>query len=85
MVVPVTVMGPNKNLKTYAMLDTGSTLTLLDNSLAKEVGIRGDQKPFQFEGISGSDQDVTSEVINIRLGFFTSCYFLFDILWHNIH
>jgi hypothetical protein len=67
MVVPVTVMGPKKNVKTYSMLDTGSTLTLIDNSLAKEVGIRGDQKPLQFEGISGSDQDATSEGINVRL------------------
>jgi hypothetical protein len=67
MVVPVTVMGPKRNVKTFAMLDTGSTLTLLDGSLAREVGIRGDQKPLQFERISGSDQDATSEVISVRI------------------
>jgi hypothetical protein len=67
MVVPVTVMGQKRNVKTFAMLDTGSTMTLLDGSLAEKVGIRGDQKSLQFKGISRSDQDVTSEVINIRL------------------
>jgi hypothetical protein len=41
MVVPVTIIGPKKSVRTHAMLDTGSTMTLLDGSLAEEVGIRG--------------------------------------------
>jgi hypothetical protein len=49
------------------MLDTGSTMTLLDGSLAEEVGIRGDRKPLNFEGISGADQDCSSQVVKLKI------------------
>jgi hypothetical protein len=67
MVVPVTIIGPKKSVKTYAMLDTGSTMTLLDGSLAEEVGIRGDRKPLNFDGISGADQDSSSQVVQLKI------------------
>jgi hypothetical protein len=67
MVVPVTIIGPKKSIRTYAMLDTGSTMTLLDGKLAEEVGIRGDRKPLNFDGISGADQDSSSQVVQLKI------------------
>jgi hypothetical protein len=49
------------------MLDTGSTMTLLDGSLAEEVGIWWDRKPLNFDGISGADQDSSSQVVQLKI------------------
>jgi hypothetical protein len=49
------------------MLDTGSTMTLLNGKLAEEVGSRGDHKPLSFEGISGADQDSSSQVVQLKI------------------
>jgi hypothetical protein len=67
MVVPVKVFGPHKVVETFAMLDTGSTPTLIDSKLVEEVGIRGERKILQFDGISGADPDTESEVIQVKI------------------
>ncbi|XP_058811282.1 uncharacterized protein LOC131676179 [Topomyia yanbarensis] len=44
-VVPVILYGPSKAIRTYAFLDDGSELTLLEQSLADELGLRGPKNP----------------------------------------
>ncbi|XP_055539757.1 uncharacterized protein LOC129726738 [Wyeomyia smithii] len=44
-VVPVILYGSKKSLQTYAFLDDGSSLTLIDASLAKELNIEGKPEP----------------------------------------
>ncbi|XP_055605883.1 uncharacterized protein LOC129754049 [Uranotaenia lowii] len=39
--LPVTVFGPDKKIDTYAFLDDGSSSTLVEGSLAKELGVSG--------------------------------------------
>ncbi|XP_058816672.1 uncharacterized protein LOC131679946 [Topomyia yanbarensis] len=41
-VIPVTLYGPNSSIKTFAFLDEGSSLTLLDKDIAKELGLNGE-------------------------------------------
>jgi hypothetical protein len=65
MVVPVKVFGSHKIVDTFAILDTGSTITLIDNKLAEEVGIRGERKILLFDGISGEHTE--SEVIQVKI------------------
>lgn len=43
-IVPVLLHGPSKTIQTYAFIDEGSELTLMENSLATELGLRGSQK-----------------------------------------
>ena len=48
-IVPVKVRSHNdasKSLETYALLDTGSDISLCDESLAVELGVQGHQKTF---------------------------------------
>ena len=48
-IVPVKVRSHNdasKSLETYALLDTGSDISLCDKSLAEELGVQGHQKTF---------------------------------------
>ena len=40
-VVPVTLHGPAKTARTYAMLDLGSTCSLIQNDIADELGLDG--------------------------------------------
>ena len=40
-VVPVTLHGPAKTARTYAMLDLGSTCSLIQNDIANELGLDG--------------------------------------------
>ncbi|XP_053699346.1 uncharacterized protein LOC128746321 [Sabethes cyaneus] len=44
-VVPVVIHGPKKSIKTYAFLDDGSSLTLVDASLVQELGLKGNPEP----------------------------------------
>ncbi|XP_062702166.1 uncharacterized protein LOC134285450 [Aedes albopictus] len=40
-ILPVTLHGPSKKIKTYAFLDDGSHLTLIEDQLAKDLGVEG--------------------------------------------
>ncbi|XP_058446466.1 uncharacterized protein LOC131427358 [Malaya genurostris] len=44
-IVPVMLHGKNTSIRTYAFLDDGSDLTLLDSDLAKELGLQGERDP----------------------------------------
>ncbi|XP_055542823.1 uncharacterized protein LOC129728410 [Wyeomyia smithii] len=49
-VAPVLLHGPEKILKTYAFLDDGSSLTLMDATLAAELKLNGKLEPLCKEG-----------------------------------
>ncbi|XP_062540921.1 uncharacterized protein LOC134208963 [Armigeres subalbatus] len=42
-IVPVVLYGPAKMVQTYAFIDDGSELTLMEHSLAQELGLQGSQ------------------------------------------
>lgn len=44
-ILPVTLYGPRKVIKTFAFLDDGSQLTLVEEQLAKELGVSGSSVP----------------------------------------
>ncbi|GBP55615.1 hypothetical protein EVAR_35850_1 [Eumeta japonica] len=44
--VPLRVAGPKKEIDTYALLDDGSTVTLIDSDLAQQLGARGRNEPY---------------------------------------
>ncbi|KAF9823156.1 hypothetical protein SFRURICE_016049, partial [Spodoptera frugiperda] len=49
--VPVTLSGPHSSLDTYALLDDGSTVTLLDATVADILGIDGPASSMWIQGI----------------------------------
>ncbi|KAL7745575.1 hypothetical protein ACLKA6_009799 [Drosophila palustris] len=51
--VPIIVHGEKGSKEIVAFLDEGSTSTIMDMSLAREVGIQGDVKPFCFSWTGG--------------------------------
>jgi hypothetical protein len=53
-VIPVTVHGPNGYLNTHAMLDSGSTCSLVLSSVAEKLGLEGSEERIILNGIQGT-------------------------------
>ena len=51
--VPVRLSGPGGKIKTYAILDEGSTVTLVDDEVAKALGARGPVRALRIRGAGG--------------------------------
>ncbi|GBP63767.1 hypothetical protein EVAR_40367_1 [Eumeta japonica] len=52
--------GPKANIDTYALLDEGSTITLIDAAVAEAVGVAGTPEPFHIEGVAGTAVDASA-------------------------
>ncbi|XP_053698911.1 uncharacterized protein LOC128745869 [Sabethes cyaneus] len=44
-IIPVTVHGGGKSICTYAFLDDGSSITLIEDGLVKQLGVDGEEQP----------------------------------------
>ncbi|CAK1597101.1 unnamed protein product [Parnassius mnemosyne] len=67
-VCPITLRGPHgKEIDTYALLDEGSTISLIDDDLARELGAEGPVKPLNIRGISNSQREADSRLVNIGI------------------
>lgn len=53
-VLPVRVSGPSGARETYALLDDGSTCTLIEAAVAEAIGATGAPSPFTIEGVAGA-------------------------------
>lgn len=66
--MPVKISGPYGSLDVVALCDEGSTLTLLDNSIAVTISLTGEEKPLCFKWTGGifrtepNSKIVTAEV-----------------------
>ena len=61
-VVPVTLYGPKGYFNTYAMLDTGSTCSLLLADVARNLGLDGPLKSMLLNGIQKTSELLTRRV-----------------------
>ncbi|XP_047518172.1 uncharacterized protein LOC125058190 isoform X2 [Pieris napi] len=67
-VCPVTVRGRNgKIVKTHALLDEGSTITIIAEKLAHELGVSGPSKPLKIQGVSSQTKDFESQHVKIDI------------------
>ncbi|KAF6202325.1 hypothetical protein GE061_004723 [Apolygus lucorum] len=67
-VVPVKLIGPKKTVETYAFCDNGSTVTMLENGLAEELGLGGNKKPLRVKWTDGSmREDPGSREVNVKI------------------
>ncbi|GFG37463.1 hypothetical protein Cfor_02100, partial [Coptotermes formosanus] len=51
--IPVEIYGPTGSKKVLALLDEGSTVTLLDSSIAAEIGLDGPKEALRLETVGG--------------------------------
>ncbi|KAL0810721.1 hypothetical protein ABMA28_010045 [Loxostege sticticalis] len=67
-IVPVRISGPKGYYDTAALLDDGSTVTLIEADIADRVGASGVTDPLKLEGVAGSKINATgSRRVSITL------------------
>ncbi|KAJ0171072.1 hypothetical protein K1T71_013271 [Dendrolimus kikuchii] len=54
-VAPVAITGPRGSRHTYALLDEGSTVTIIDAQLAEQLGLSGPRDPMKMQGVNGEE------------------------------
>ncbi|XP_073963660.1 uncharacterized protein [Choristoneura fumiferana] len=63
----VRVSGPSGTVDTFALLDDGSTVTLIDEDLARTIGASGPAVPMQMRGIASNTELPNSRRVNITV------------------
>ncbi|XP_052750081.1 uncharacterized protein LOC128200500 [Galleria mellonella] len=53
-ILPIRVTGPTGTCDTYALLDDGSTCTIIETTVAERIGATGPPAPFYMEGVAGA-------------------------------
>ncbi|XP_072930770.1 uncharacterized protein [Epargyreus clarus] len=62
----VKLSGPRGEVNTYALLDEGSTVTLIDEELAKQLTNGGPNRPLNIRGIN-DQRRIDSEAVKVRV------------------
>ncbi|XP_058820084.1 uncharacterized protein LOC131682540 [Topomyia yanbarensis] len=66
--MPVVLHGPKSSIATFALIDDGSSLTLIDQELAKELDVKGSASPLCLRWTGGKTRyERESETINIAI------------------
>lgn len=52
-IVPVDLYGPRGSVRVLALLDEGSTISLLDAEVARRIGVEGEREPITIETVGG--------------------------------
>ncbi|XP_065079912.1 uncharacterized protein LOC135702797 [Ochlerotatus camptorhynchus] len=64
--LPVVLQGKYGSIKTFAFLDDGSALTLLDKDLAKELQLDGEKKPLCLHWTGGAQRrEINSKAVSL--------------------
>lgn len=66
-VVPVTVHGRHGPIKTHALLDEGATVSLIDASLAQDLGVDGQSEILNINGIGSSKQTIKTKHVTVTI------------------
>jgi len=66
-VLPVTIEGPNGKVKTHALLDWGSTITLIDESLANELQLEGLMETFSLKTLAAQAEVEKSKRVKFKI------------------
>ncbi|XP_017485502.1 PREDICTED: uncharacterized protein LOC108374055 [Rhagoletis zephyria] len=66
-VVPVTLYGPSKRVNSYALLDEGSSITMMDKSLLEELGLHGHTREVDIQWFGGNAVKEQVAVVNLYI------------------
>lgn len=66
-ILPVTLYGEGKSIDTYALLDEGSSVTLIDNTLVQALGLRGYQRELHVQWFGGRAAQEPSLIVNLSI------------------
>ena len=66
-VIPVTIGSGNKTLRTFALCDSGASLSFVDESLTKALNLTGQPVDLNVAGIHGTS-DISSKRLRVTIG-----------------
>ncbi|XP_062715999.1 uncharacterized protein LOC134291796 [Aedes albopictus] len=67
-IVPVLLYGPSKVVQTYAFIDDGSELTLMEDSLAEELGVEGPRTSLCLKWTGGTKRmETDSQIVEVGI------------------
>ncbi|XP_049875571.1 uncharacterized protein LOC126373455 [Pectinophora gossypiella] len=66
-VLPVILSGPKGEVETFALLDDGSTVTLLDAELANKLGVSGTEENMCIETITGTSDNIPVKFVDFEI------------------
>ncbi|XP_075990375.1 uncharacterized protein LOC142986025 [Anticarsia gemmatalis] len=64
---PVVVAGPRGEVKTYALLDEGATITLVDEDLTTRIGAEGPARPLHLRGVNMNQSEKDSKLVTLHI------------------
>ncbi|XP_035712907.1 uncharacterized protein LOC110856404 [Folsomia candida] len=67
MVLPVTLEGPGGSISTFMMLDCGSTLTVIESTIAEAIGLRGESRQIKVGGFQTDPTILNTKVVSFRI------------------
>lgn len=78
-IVPVVLHGPNRSLTTFALLDEGSSVSLVDARLAEELQLEGEVSELNLQFVSGGSTIKTSREVQLGISGMQKGASRFDI------
>ncbi|XP_065365548.1 uncharacterized protein LOC135958579 [Calliphora vicina] len=66
-VVPIVLYGRSNKIETYAWLDEGSSVTMVDSSLVKKLGLQGHQSQLNLNWYAGKASQETATVVDMHV------------------
>lgn len=77
----MTIRGPYRQINTFALLDDGSTISLIDAEMARKIGAKGNKRTINLESLlSDGPMSIESETVNLTLENNGQTYGLTNVL-----
>ena len=83
--MPVEITGPLRTIKTYAMLDDGSTISLIDERIALDVGLKGQHLQLILQGINGESSRSGCKIVKFNIAGDSEKYFITAVTVSNLN
>ncbi|XP_070138802.1 uncharacterized protein, partial [Drosophila bipectinata] len=66
-ILPVTLYGENTKVDTYALLDEGSSVTLIDDELIRSLNLKGESRQLNVQWFGGKSAKEHTKVVSLQI------------------
>ncbi|XP_039488815.1 uncharacterized protein LOC120450089 [Drosophila santomea] len=65
--LPVTLYGAGRRVDTYALLDEGSSVTMIDDELRRDLGVQGERRQLNIQWFGGREAREPTNVVSLQI------------------
>ncbi|XP_032581775.1 uncharacterized protein LOC116802202 [Drosophila sechellia] len=66
-ILPVTLYGAGRKVDTYALLDDGSSVTMIDDELRRDLGVQGERRQLNIQWFGGKATREPTNVVSLKI------------------